>query len=95
MDDAIGRVLDTLDEKNLRDNTLVMCISDMGAVMRPTHGFNAASNFSFRDGSPSMYEVILVYLTSVVPLDLSSTSFVEVRPNHLEGFDCDNGSLCL
>lgn len=56
MDDAIGRVLDTLDEKKLRDNTLVMCISDMGALLRPTHGFNAASNSPFRDGAPSMYE---------------------------------------
>ncbi|MDZ4684705.1 MAG: sulfatase-like hydrolase/transferase [Planctomycetaceae bacterium] len=56
MDDAIGRVLDTLDEQGLRDNTLVVFLSDMGAILRPTHGFNAASNFPFRDGAPSMYE---------------------------------------
>ena len=56
LDDAIGRVLDTLDEKGLRENTLVMFISDMGALMRPTHGLDAASNAPFRDGAPSMYE---------------------------------------
>jgi arylsulfatase A-like enzyme len=56
LDDAVGRVLDTLDEQGLRENTLVMFISDMGAILRPTHGFNAASNFPFRDGAPSMYE---------------------------------------
>jgi arylsulfatase A-like enzyme len=33
-----------------------MFISDMGAILRPTHGFAAASNFPYRDGAPSMYE---------------------------------------
>ena len=56
LDDAVGRILDTLDEQRLRENTLVMFISDMGAILRPTHGFNSASNFPFRDGAPSMYE---------------------------------------
>lgn len=56
LDDAVGRVLDTLDAKGLRENTLVIFTSDMGAILRPTHGFNAASNFPFRDGAPSMYE---------------------------------------
>lgn len=56
LDDAIGRVLDTLDELHLRENTLVMLISDNGPVLRPTHGYNAASGFPFRDGIPSMYE---------------------------------------
>ncbi len=56
LDDAVGRVLDTLDQQGIGDNTLVMFISDMGAILRPTHGFNAASNFPFRDGAPSMYE---------------------------------------
>lgn len=56
LDDAVGRVLDTLDAQGVRDNTLVMFISDMGAILRPTHGFAASSNFPFRDGAPSMYE---------------------------------------
>jgi arylsulfatase A-like enzyme len=56
LDDAIGRVLDTLDAAGMRENTLVMFISDMGALLRPTHGFDAASNAPFRDGAPSMYE---------------------------------------
>ena len=56
LDDAIGRVLDTLDAKGLRENTLVMFISDMGALLRPTHGFDAASNAPFRGDAPSLYE---------------------------------------
>ncbi len=56
LDDAVGRVLDTLDEKGLRENTLVMFISDMGAILRPHHGFGAASNAPFRGDAPSMYE---------------------------------------
>lgn len=56
LDDAVGRVLDTLDERGLRENTLVMFISDMGAILRPTHGLGVASNAPFRDGAPSLYE---------------------------------------
>jgi arylsulfatase A-like enzyme len=56
LDDAAGRVLDTLDATGLRDNTLVMFISDMGAILRPTHGLGVASNAPFRDGAPSLYE---------------------------------------
>jgi arylsulfatase A-like enzyme len=56
LDDAVGRVLDTLDELDLRESTLVMLISDNGPVLRPTQGFNAASGFPFRDGIPSVYE---------------------------------------
>lgn len=56
LDDAIGRVLDTLDATGLRERTLVMFISDMGAILRPTHGKDVASNAPFRDGAPSLYE---------------------------------------
>lgn len=56
MDDAVGRVLDTLDATGQRDNTLVMFISDMGAILRPTHGKDVASNMPFRAGAPELYE---------------------------------------
>ncbi|MEX2169145.1 MAG: sulfatase-like hydrolase/transferase [Pirellulales bacterium] len=56
LDDAVGRVLDTLDAQGLRDNTLVMFISDMGALQRPAQGLGVASNDPFRDGAPSLYE---------------------------------------
>lgn len=56
MDDAAGRVLDTLDATGQRDNTLVMFISDMGAILRPTHGKDVASNLPFRAGAPELYE---------------------------------------
>lgn len=56
MDEAVGRVLDTLDATGQRDNTLVMFISDMGAILRPTHGKDVASNLPFRAGAPELYE---------------------------------------
>lgn len=56
LDDGVGRVLDTLDASGVSDRTLVIFLSDMGAILRPTHGFDAASNFPYRDGAPSMYE---------------------------------------
>jgi arylsulfatase A len=56
MDDAVGRVLDTLEATGQRENTLVMFISDMGALMRPAHGLGVASNAPFRDGAPALYE---------------------------------------
>jgi arylsulfatase A-like enzyme len=56
LDDAVGRVLDTLDTTGQRENTLVIFISDMGAILRPACGLGVASNAPFRDGSPSLYE---------------------------------------
>ncbi|MEQ9409112.1 MAG: sulfatase-like hydrolase/transferase [Fuerstiella sp.] len=56
LDDAVGRVLDTLSETGQDNNTLVMFISDMGAILRPTHGLGVASNAPFRSGAPFMYE---------------------------------------
>jgi len=56
LDDAVGRVLDTLDATGQRENTLAMFISDMGAILRPTHGLGVASNAPFRDGAPTVYE---------------------------------------
>ena len=56
LDDAVGRVLDTLDATRQRENTLVMFISDMGAILRRTHGFDAASNAPWRGDAPQLYE---------------------------------------
>lgn len=56
LDEAVGRVLDSIDDAGQRDQTLVMLVSDMGAILRPTHGLGVASNAPFRDGAPSVYE---------------------------------------
>ena len=56
VDDAVGRVLDAIEAAGDRDNTLVMFISDMGAILRPGDGMGVASNAPFRGGAPSMYE---------------------------------------
>jgi len=49
MDDAIGRVLDTLDQLKLADNTLVLFLSDNG-------GSGQASNGSLRGHKGQMFE---------------------------------------
>lgn len=56
LDEAVGRVLDSVDAVGQREQTLVMLLSDMGAILRPTHGLGVASNAPFRDGAPSLYE---------------------------------------
>lgn len=56
LDDGIGRVLDTVDSLQLRSHTLVILLSDMGAILQPGKGKGAASNGPFRDGAPSVYE---------------------------------------
>ena len=56
MDENVGRVLDTLDATGLRDNTLVVFVSDMGPILRPTHGLGVASAGIYRNGAPTLYE---------------------------------------
>jgi arylsulfatase A-like enzyme len=56
LDDAIGRVLASLDEFGLRENTLVVLISDNGAFMLPGRGREVQSNGSLREGGVTTYE---------------------------------------
>lgn len=56
LDDNVGRVLQALDAAGQRENTLVAFISDMGPILRPTHGLGVASAAIYRDGAPSLYE---------------------------------------
>lgn len=56
LDDAIGRVLGSLDKLNLRENTIVFLISDNGAFMLPNRGLEAQSNAPLRDGGVTTYE---------------------------------------
>lgn len=56
LDDAIGRVLDTVDALKLRERTLVTLISDNGAFMLPGRGLEVASNAPLRDGGTTCYE---------------------------------------
>ncbi len=56
LDDAIGRVLDTLDDLKLRQRTLVILISDNGAFMLPKCGLEVASNAPLRSGGTTCYE---------------------------------------
>lgn len=56
LDDAIGRVLDTVDDLKLRERTLVILISDNGAFMLPQRGLEVASNAPLRDGGTTCYE---------------------------------------
>lgn len=56
LDENVGRVLGALDATGQRENTLVVFISDMGPILRPTHGLGVANAGIYRDGAPSLYE---------------------------------------
>jgi len=63
MDEEIGRVLQALEERGLRDNTLVIFHSDNGGVQSAlfageieTSGALPASNAPLREGKGSLYE---------------------------------------
>lgn len=56
MDDAIGRVLAQLDTLGLRQNTIVVVLSDNGAFMIPRRGLECATNKPLRSGGTKLYE---------------------------------------
>ncbi|MBI3462860.1 MAG: sulfatase-like hydrolase/transferase [Planctomycetes bacterium] len=56
MDDAIGRVLATVDELRLRERTLVFLMSDNGAGFDERTGGHVASNGPLRGGITMCYE---------------------------------------
>jgi arylsulfatase A-like enzyme len=56
LDEAIGRVLTSLDELGLRENTVVMFVSDNGAFIKPGIGLEVQSNKPLRDGGVTTYE---------------------------------------
>jgi len=56
LDDAVGRVLDTVDQLGLRERTLVSFISDNGAFMLPGRGLEVQSNAPLRGGGVTACE---------------------------------------
>lgn len=56
LDTAIGRVLDSLRESGLENNTLVIWYSDNGAFMLPGRGLEVSSNAPLRSGGITLYE---------------------------------------
>jgi arylsulfatase A len=56
LDAAIGRVLKAVDDSQLRDRTLVICLSDNGAFMLPGRGLEVQSNRPLREGGVTTYE---------------------------------------
>jgi arylsulfatase A-like enzyme len=56
LDDAVGRVLDTVDDVGLRERTLVAFLSDNGAFMLPGRGLEVQSNAPLRGGSVTACE---------------------------------------
>jgi arylsulfatase A-like enzyme len=90
MDDSIGRVLNTLHEKNLEDNTLVFFISDNGGPTMPGTSINASSNAPLRGSKrttleggvrvpflvkwPGHVPAGIVYVEPVIQLDILPTA---------------------
>jgi arylsulfatase I/J len=63
MDDEIGKVIDALDKRNMRDNTLIFFVSDNGGTRSNLFVGEAAvkgelppNNGPYRDGKGSVYE---------------------------------------
>lgn len=59
MDQGIGRVIETLEEKGLRENTIVFFLSDNGGPINSEenpHGGNGSENGSWRGGKGDFYE---------------------------------------
>jgi arylsulfatase A len=56
LDDAFGRVLRTLDELKLRDDTLVCFYNDNGVNTNREHGMKFATNAPYRGGRPDCWE---------------------------------------
>lgn len=56
LDDAIGRVLKSVDDLGLREKTVVLCLSDNGAFMLPGRGLEVQSNKPLREGGVTTYE---------------------------------------
>lgn len=56
MDDAIGKVLQTLHDKNLEDNTLVFFFSDNGGPTMPGTALNASRNTPLRGSKRTTLE---------------------------------------
>jgi len=56
LDHHLGRVLATLDDLGLTDNTLLIYFSDNGAFMSAGSGLGVASNAPLRDGGATVWE---------------------------------------
>jgi len=56
MDDAIGRVLATVDSLKLADDTFVFFYSDNGAFMLEGRGLECSTNAPFREGGVTCWE---------------------------------------
>ena len=72
LDDAIGRVLDCLDECGARENTFIFCYSDNGAFKLNRKGIDVGSNEPLRGGGVTCWEgglrvAALASLPGVIP----------------------------
>lgn len=56
LDDAIGRIVQQLDDLHLDEQTLLIFLSDNGAFMLPGRGLEVASNHPLRDGGVTVWE---------------------------------------
>jgi len=95
LDDAIGQVLDVLEETKIADNTLVVFTSDNGGAL----GFGAY-NGKLRDGKGTMYEgglrvpMIVRWRQQVKPNTETAVDAVvaDLFPTFLEAARCETAS---
>jgi arylsulfatase A-like enzyme len=86
LDDAVGRLLDTLDELDLADNTIIVFFSDNGGIHWPSRqcypDLPVTSNAPLRGGKATMYEggtrePLVVVWPGVVKRDSKSDEIVQ------------------
>ncbi len=56
LDDAIGQVVDQIENSGIAENTLVVFFSDNGAFMLPNKGLEVSSNKPLRSGGVTLWE---------------------------------------
>ncbi|MEN3943341.1 sulfatase-like hydrolase/transferase [Prosthecobacter sp. SYSU 5D2] len=56
LDEAIGRILTAVDAAGVREQTMILCISDNGAFMLKDRGLEVQSNRPLRDGGITTHE---------------------------------------
>lgn len=56
LDENVGRVLDTLDDLGIADNTVVVLTSDNGGYVNAYDGMRVTDNYPLRSGKGSLYE---------------------------------------
>ncbi|KAL5264297.1 hypothetical protein ACHWQZ_G005412 [Mnemiopsis leidyi] len=84
MDQGVGRVVEVLKQRSLMENTIIVFMSDNGAVMRFVGGPNfRGSNYPLRGGKQSLFEGGVRAVSFVSSPLLQKTGYVNKNLHHV------------